>query len=345
MYPALKSYFLSNTESNPRIKRLKQQFADPMVELYHLFFQAVLPTFTFPNKFLQREDPCIYAAHGQLNEFVRLLLGKFVQIEKIKTAKTVDKKSVPSQKLRYFCTQGDSHTVHVLVMLKECLSFLAPCDGQVSRLSPAGSACGNAFCVCERMLPRVMLLIAIFERYQKLSADVVNSINETELTAVLRQYGQEKEAVRISRAIAKARSKMPSLFTRQLAAIVTAAVRHSRSDRFARPIHPATRTFPALRILVNDELNELQCVLKAAHKLLRPRGRLVVISFHALEDSLVRRFFKDANSEVSYMRSRTNVAGKAKKSAGYRLTRKLFTPPERKFISILDHDQLNYERQ
>ena len=91
MYPALKSYSRSNTESNTRFKRLKQQFADPMVEVYHLFFQAGLPTFTFPNKFLQREDPCIYAAHGQLNKFVRRLLGKFVQIDKIKAAKTVDK--------------------------------------------------------------------------------------------------------------------------------------------------------------------------------------------------------------------------------------------------------------
>ena len=91
MYPALKSYFLSNTESNPRFKRLKQRFADAMVEVYHLFFQAVLPMFTFPNKFLQREDPCIYAAHGQLNEFVRRLQGKVIQIDKIKAAKTVDK--------------------------------------------------------------------------------------------------------------------------------------------------------------------------------------------------------------------------------------------------------------
>ena len=91
MYPALKSYFRSNTESNPRFKHLKQQFADPMVEVYRLFFQALLPTFFFPNKFLQREDPCIYAAHGQLNEFVRCLLGKFVLIDKIKAAKTVDK--------------------------------------------------------------------------------------------------------------------------------------------------------------------------------------------------------------------------------------------------------------
>lgn len=91
MYPALKSYYLSNTESNPRFKPLKQQFADPMVEVYHFFFQAVLPTFTFPNQFLQREDPCIYAALRQLNGFFQRHLGKFVQNDKIKAAKTVDK--------------------------------------------------------------------------------------------------------------------------------------------------------------------------------------------------------------------------------------------------------------
>ena len=60
-----------------------------MVEVYHLFCQAVLPTFTLPNQFLQREDPCIYAAHGKLNAFVRRLLGKFVQIDKITAAKSV----------------------------------------------------------------------------------------------------------------------------------------------------------------------------------------------------------------------------------------------------------------
>ena len=87
----LNCLFAEINENNPRFKRLKKTFADPIVEVYHLFFQAVLPTFTFPNKFLQREDPCIYAAHGQLNEFVRRPLGKFVQIDKIKAAKTVDK--------------------------------------------------------------------------------------------------------------------------------------------------------------------------------------------------------------------------------------------------------------
>lgn len=121
---------------------------------------------------------------------------------------------------------------------------------------------------------------------------------------------------------------MPILFTRQLAAIVTAAVRHNRSDRFARPLHPATRTFQALRILVNDELNELQCVLKAAHRLLCPGGRLVVISFHGLEDSIVRHFFKEANSEVNYVRSKTNVAGKAKTSTWLPLHKKVIYPSD-----------------
>lgn len=74
MYPALKSYFLSTSESTTRFKRLKKQFRDPMVEVYHLFYQAVLPTFTVINKFLQREDPCIYAAHEQLHDFVSRLL-------------------------------------------------------------------------------------------------------------------------------------------------------------------------------------------------------------------------------------------------------------------------------
>ena len=81
MYPALKSYFLSTSESTTQFKRLKKQFRDPMVEVYHLFYQAVLPTFTVINKFLQREDPCIYAAHEQLHDFVSRLFGKFVQVK------------------------------------------------------------------------------------------------------------------------------------------------------------------------------------------------------------------------------------------------------------------------
>ena len=102
MYPALKSYFLSTSESSPRFKRLKKQFADPLVEVDHFFFQAVLLTFTFPNRFLQRQDPCIYAAHGQLNDFVLRLLGKSVRVDKIKASKTIEKVNFEgeSQQLR-----------------------------------------------------------------------------------------------------------------------------------------------------------------------------------------------------------------------------------------------------
>ena len=126
----------------------------------------------------------------------------------------------------------------------------------------------------------------------------------------------------------RARDRIPIVSTRQLAAIVTAAVRNVRTDRFSRQLHPAARTFQALRILVNDELNELQCALKTAHKLLCPGGRLVVISFHALEDSIVRHFFKETHSEVSYLRSRTNVTGKAKTSTWLPLHKKAIYPSD-----------------
>ncbi len=90
MYPALKSFFLSNSENALRFKRLKKLFSDPMVEVYHMFYQAILPTFSVANKFLQREDPCIYAAHGHLTGFARRVLGKFVQVSTIKAATTVE---------------------------------------------------------------------------------------------------------------------------------------------------------------------------------------------------------------------------------------------------------------
>ena len=90
MYPALKSFFLSNSENAPRFKRLKKLLSDPMVEVYHMFYQAILPTISVANTFLQREDPCIYAAHGHLTDFVRRVLGKFVEVSAIKAATTVE---------------------------------------------------------------------------------------------------------------------------------------------------------------------------------------------------------------------------------------------------------------
>ena len=102
--------------------------------------------------------------------------------------------------------------------------------------------------------------------------------------------------VHISRTIVRARIRIPVVSTRQFAAIITAAVHNVTTDRFSCELHPAARTFQALRIIVNDELKGLQCALKTAHQLLCPGGRLVVISFHALEDSIVRHFFKETHS-------------------------------------------------
>jgi len=106
---------------------------------------------------------------------------------------------------------------------------------------------------------------------------VVNQAGEKELADLIYEFGEERRSRRIARAIVRAR---PITTTAQLARIVAAAAPAMKSDR----IHPATRTFQALRIYVNAELDEIEALLDAAPRLLKPGGRLVVISFHSLED-------------------------------------------------------------
>jgi len=114
-----------------------------------------------------------------------------------------------------------------------------------------------------------------------------------ELTEVIRDYGEERFAQSVARAIVAARTVAPVVRTRQLAAIVAQAVRtRPRGDRSQ---DPATRTFQALRIYVNRELEELALTLPRAVRLLKPGGRLAVISFHSLEDRIVKRFFASAS--------------------------------------------------
>lgn len=115
------------------------------------------------------------------------------------------------------------------------------------------------------------------------AADLVNTLSLKELTDVLYRYGEEKQACRIAVAIVAAR---PIHRTGELAALIERTV--GRRER----IHPATRTFQALRILVNQELEALEAALPQALDLLRPRGRLVVISFHSLEDRIVKQFLQ-----------------------------------------------------
>ena len=117
------------------------------------------------------------------------------------------------------------------------------------------------------------------------AADVVAMASERELTAIVATLGEERRARNIARAIVAARRATPIRTTRALADIVAGVV-HAR----AGAIHPATRTFQALRIFVNEELAELAAGLAAAERVLKPGGRLVVLAFHSLEDRMVKSF-------------------------------------------------------
>ena len=122
-------------------------------------------------------------------------------------------------------------------------------------------------------------------------------VDERELVRTLKTYGEEREARRIARAILAARADAPITRTLTLANIVEAAV-----PRREKKIHPATRTFQAIRIAVNDELGQLEAALAASVDALCRGGRLCVISFHSLEDRIVKRFMRDASREPEQYR-------------------------------------------
>jgi 16S rRNA (cytosine1402-N4)-methyltransferase len=113
------------------------------------------------------------------------------------------------------------------------------------------------------------------------AAQVVNEASERELADLIYEYGEERRSRRIARAIVRGR---PVTTTGQLARLVASAAPAMKQER----IHPATRTFQALRIFVNRELEEIRALLEAAPRLLKPSGRLVVISFHSLEDRIAK---------------------------------------------------------
>lgn len=120
------------------------------------------------------------------------------------------------------------------------------------------------------------------------AADLVNAAPEGRLADILFHYGEERAARRIARAIARARAEAPITRTLQLAEIVAACLPRPKPGQS----HPATRAFQALRIAVNDEFAELQAGLMAAERALAPGGVLAVVTFHSLEDRIVKRFFQ-----------------------------------------------------
>jgi 16S rRNA (cytosine1402-N4)-methyltransferase len=120
------------------------------------------------------------------------------------------------------------------------------------------------------------------------AAELLATLDTAELTALFRRFGEEPQAARIARAIVAARKTSPITTAEELAALVERVA--PGNPRVRRRIHPATRVFQALRIAVNEELDALQDGLAAAVDLLRPGGRLVVLSYHSLEDRIVKRF-------------------------------------------------------
>ena len=122
------------------------------------------------------------------------------------------------------------------------------------------------------------------------ASELLATLDATELTALFRRYGEEPFAGRIARAIVEARRAAPIRTAEELADIVARVAPGRAPGR--RRVHPATRVFQALRIAVNEELDALQEGLAAAVDLLRPGGRLVVLSYHSLEDRIVKRFFQ-----------------------------------------------------
>jgi 16S rRNA (cytosine1402-N4)-methyltransferase len=134
------------------------------------------------------------------------------------------------------------------------------------------------------------------------AADLVNGASERDLADIIFRLGEERHSRAVARAIVKARAQEAIATTKQLADIVASVVRAKPND-----IHPATRTFQALRIFINDELGELVTVLAAAERVLKPGGRLAVVSFHSLEDRIVKTFLNERGKAAAGSRHAPEV--------------------------------------
>ncbi|MGV7219962.1 MAG: 16S rRNA (cytosine(1402)-N(4))-methyltransferase RsmH [Nitrospinales bacterium] len=153
------------------------------------------------------------------------------------------------------------------------------------------------------------------------AADLLENLSDEELKLIIKDYGEERHYKNIVHEIRKAQSKKPITTTIHLKQILSSAVKHSRPSK----IHVATKTFQALRIAVNHELESLEEVLKSSLQALKPGGRMVVISFHSLEDRRVKNFFRSEAKGCSCP-PRTPICICGRKKTLKVLTRKVVIP-------------------
>ena len=154
------------------------------------------------------------------------------------------------------------------------------------------------------------------------AADLVANLEEKDLADLIYKYGEERKSRHVARKIVEVRRETPIQTTFELADVVRSCVPKSRDG-----IDPATRTFQALRIAVNDELGELERALNAAENILKPGGRMVVVSFHSLEDGLVKRDFREKAGGESV--SRYQPQAKSVSPKFELLTRKAVKPSDK----------------
>lgn len=157
------------------------------------------------------------------------------------------------------------------------------------------------------------------------AADVVNRMAERDLADVIYRLGEEKQARRVARAIAERRKEAPFETTLDLAAVIETALGGRRGAR----VHPATLSFQAIRMYVNDELGELARGLSAAERILKPGGRLVVVTFHSLEDRLVKQWLRERSGSVPGGSRHMPLAAKGPPPAFRMLENKAVQPSEK----------------
>ena len=160
------------------------------------------------------------------------------------------------------------------------------------------------------------------------AADLVNRLDERELADLIHDYGEERAARRIARAIVETRADGPITTTDQLARLIRRVVRPSRDG-----IDPATRAFQALRIRVNDELDQLDQGLAAAEILLRPGGRLAVIAFHSLEDRRVKRFLRARGGAAPQPHRHLPLPSETRRAPSFRLLDRGVTRPSAREVA------------